>query len=1472
MKLHKRILSAVAAFLVLTSAVDLTQIAQLSVVAAAETVDDETTGDTTPDTEPVTPETTGTEGEDDKTDTNEEDENGEGGEDGENKGDGEGDDENDPTKNPEDGDATEPTNPGGNEGNEGNEGGENEPTTPVDPPEKPKEYPIGSLIYIISDEVQKTATVIGPAGDFQGGELVIPSKIGIGSSEEEISLIAVEDYSTYTVTAIANDAFESCFNLTSVTIPNTVTVIGDSAFDLCLGLTNVVIPDSVTTIGRFAFYGCSFEKVEIPGSVISLGESAFGECKKLETVKFNGTRKQWKALTDGNDIGFPEDFTVDCSDDTPGEITWNDKQNIPATTITRNTVITLDGDINLSGTLHIESGNVTIRGKGYTITRHEEFLSTMIRVDEGASLTIDNITIDGNDVKANSAAIYNKGALYINDSVVKNNRNTAARTRADDNEAINALFVGGIANDGTLELTNSAVYGNTADGNQSNIVAEWNDDNKAVTIINSGIIVGEIDGVTLKNGVNRGTIETNAGGYFIVKNGTNEAVCTNGDILYANPAGLTAYVGDRDISIDYDNLKWTFFKPAEKITWEANKVVDGIKITADTEITLNGNVALTGTIDIQSGNVTINGNDHTITRSKNFQYTMFLVAEGASLTINDVTFDGNKNFDAYSSIILNDGTLTANNCVFKNNNNTSAKVYSNALYVGGVANSGTLVLNNCAAFNNKAGGDAQSNVKSDTNSVTIYGGLIVGDIDSDFTTAESGTSRVSKGTIETNAKGTFTVTNGSKSVECIDGDVLYANSTGLTAKTGKETKSITYENSKWKFTVADAPDTVEWEAGTTVNGLKITKDTEIKIVASDRYPTATGITLDGTIDIESGNVTILGNSFTITRGENLKNDMVIVRNGATLTVDRVVFDGNKDRVQASPFSGVIINAGTLKIDRSVIKNNDNKSKLGGWGGFTYHSLSSGILNAGTLELTNSTIRGNDALYGSGALTNVGDANIVSCDIYDNTSTLVGGVENHGKLTISNSTIRDNKVIADNNVVIKNGLGVGGITGCNDDSNEITLPYAKSETVINNCSIYGNTKLGKQSNVQVTTNNRMSINGGLIVGEIAGNGTVTLDKNMRKGAVNARATDYFEVTNGTNTVNLKVNDVLYANPTGLRATIGNKTFAAVFENSKWIFSDECIITYQLNGGTITGTFENPKSYQYGAKVQFPTLTRNGYTFGGWYEDSLFAFPVKDTANVTATSNRTYYAKWTQNPGTQQPGTNQPGTSNPGTNQPGTSNPGASNPGTSQPGISDLINKGVIIGTNAPQGVIVSTLSDLIRYVLTNSDIEALQNKKKIDISLGITNINGSAPQSDRAVIEEFIRTLNDYRLGYLLDLKLYKTVGSDLYTVKETSGEITICINVPETLKASGRTFGIVRVHNGAATFLQDIDNNASTITFKTDKFSTYAIVYKDRQSGSSDNTSNPETGNRTHPAIAIAPVASSLTLVVTAKRKKKEEE
>ena len=87
------------------------------------------------------------------------------------------------------------------------------------------------------------------------------------------------------VTTISNGAFGGCINLTSVTIGNNVNLIGENAFNGCINLTSVTIPDSVTTIDECAFFACeSLTSITIPNSVTKINASAFNSCIMLKSV------------------------------------------------------------------------------------------------------------------------------------------------------------------------------------------------------------------------------------------------------------------------------------------------------------------------------------------------------------------------------------------------------------------------------------------------------------------------------------------------------------------------------------------------------------------------------------------------------------------------------------------------------------------------------------------------------------------------------------------------------------------------------------------------------------------------------------------------------------------------------------------------------------------------------------------------------------------------------------------------------------------------------------------------------------------------------------------------------------------------------------------------------------------------------------------------------------------------------------
>lgn len=85
---------------------------------------------------------------------------------------------------------------------------------------------------------------------------------------------------------IGGDAFSFCSSLKTITIPSSVTTIGMRAFVMS-GLTSVTLSDGLKVIDGRAFMRCPMTTITIPASVTSIGESAFYWCSNLATVTLN---------------------------------------------------------------------------------------------------------------------------------------------------------------------------------------------------------------------------------------------------------------------------------------------------------------------------------------------------------------------------------------------------------------------------------------------------------------------------------------------------------------------------------------------------------------------------------------------------------------------------------------------------------------------------------------------------------------------------------------------------------------------------------------------------------------------------------------------------------------------------------------------------------------------------------------------------------------------------------------------------------------------------------------------------------------------------------------------------------------------------------------------------------------------------------------------------------------------------------
>ena len=99
------------------------------------------------------------------------------------------------------------------------------------------------------------------------------------------SLTSVTFSTPSNLECIEPGAFSTCYEISSINIPNSVTSIGEGAFSSCIRLTSITLPNSVTSIGDAAFIYCQdLTSITIPSSVTTIGEGAFAQCIHLTQI------------------------------------------------------------------------------------------------------------------------------------------------------------------------------------------------------------------------------------------------------------------------------------------------------------------------------------------------------------------------------------------------------------------------------------------------------------------------------------------------------------------------------------------------------------------------------------------------------------------------------------------------------------------------------------------------------------------------------------------------------------------------------------------------------------------------------------------------------------------------------------------------------------------------------------------------------------------------------------------------------------------------------------------------------------------------------------------------------------------------------------------------------------------------------------------------------------------------------------
>lgn len=120
--------------------------------------------------------------------------------------------------------------------------------------------------------------------------------------------------------------------------------------------------------------------------------------------------------------------------------------------------------------------------------------------------------------------------------------------------------------------------------------------------------------------------------------------------------------------------------------------------------------------------------------------------------------------------------------------------------------------------------------------------------------------------------------------------------------------------------------------------------------------------------------------------------------------------------------------------------------------------------------------------------------------------------------------------------------------------------------------------------------------------------------------------------------------------------------------------------------------------------------------------------------------------------------------------------------------------------------------------------------------------------DKELINNMMNT--NMKLGFYMNIDLLKKIRNrDLVKITWIGEKIRVTIQIPDSLLGK-EDYKIILVHGDKADII-NTELEGNLLTFETDRFSTYALVYKDNSEGKSsseaedmaENTSNPMTGD-----------------------------
>ena len=182
------------------------------------------------------------------------------------------------------------------------------------------------------------------------------------------------------------------------------------------------------------------------------------------------------------------------------------------------------------------------------------------------------------------------------------------------------------------------------------------------------------------------------------------------------------------------------------------------------------------------------------------------------------------------------------------------------------------------------------------------------------------------------------------------------------------------------------------------------------------------------------------------------------------------------------------------------------------------------------------------------------------------------------------------------------------------------------------------------------------------------------------------------------------------------------------------------------------------------------------------------------------------------------------------------------------------------------VSVPNFEDVLDALLTTDQkLKIAKGESQYEINLNILDADDQMSVVNKQLIQDMKG--KDMAIGTYFNILLMQDFEGVSSLISELPHPMTMVMNVPEKFKSDDRTYSIIRLHmekdgSMSVTELKDEDNDPNTVTFTTDKFSYYALGFRDSVNGVS-TLLQAKTGDARANVLILLTLLVLVAIVVT---------